>query len=318
MNLVRGERMSAARCYLGPAVRRRENLRIRANTLVRRILLRGRRVVGVEVETHGRVSQVGARRVVLCAGATATPGVLVRSGIGPRATVERIGVTCVADVPAVGARLLDHPGTAIFLLPRGRVQDNRHPLIQTVLRYAEPAGGRNDMQLQPGSCVPSQVGVTLPLLSIMGHVGKPRGRGRIEFTSASPRALPRIDSRLLVDAADLDRAVDAMTLAAEIALTPAMRELARLFWPPARVVAKKEALRRWIPRVCDSGYHPCGTVPMGAGDDPNAATDGRGRVRGVEGLFVADASSMPTIPAANTNLTVLMIGERVGAWLAGS
>ena len=319
MNLVRGERMSAARCYLGPAVRRRENLRIRANTLVRRVLLRGRRVVGVEVETEGRVSELGARRVVLCAGATATPGVLVRSGIGPRAAVERIGVKCVADVPAVGASLLDHPGYAIFLLPRGGVQDNLHPLIQTVLRYAEPAGGgRNDMQLQPGSCVPSQVGVTLPLVSIMGHVGKPSGRGRIAFQSASAHAPPRIDSRLLVDDADLDRAVDAMMLAAEIARAPAMRELARFFWPPARVVARKEAMRRWILRVCDSGYHPCGTVPMGADDDPDAATDGRGRVRGVEGLFVADASSMPTIPAANTNLTTLMIGERIGAWLRES
>ena len=67
--------------------------------------------------------------------------------------------------------------------------------------------------------------------------------------------------------------------------------------------------------ACDSGYHPCGTVPMGREGDPDAATDARGRVRGVEGLLVADASLMPTIPTANTNLSTLMIGERFGEWL---
>jgi choline dehydrogenase len=141
MNMVRGERMSAARCYLGPAVRRRENLAIRPHTLVRRVLVRDRRVVGVEVETHGRVATIGARRVVLCAGAIATPCVLLRSGVGPRAAVERIGVDCVADVPAVGARLLDHPGMAIFLRPRAGVQSLAHPLMQTVLRYGWSGSG---------------------------------------------------------------------------------------------------------------------------------------------------------------------------------
>ena len=88
----------------------------------------------------------------------------------------------------------------------------------------------------------------------------------------------------------------------------------RVVWPPPKVLGS-ERFSRWIWAFCASGYHPCGTVPMGAEDDPEAATDGRGRVRGVEGLIVADASLMPTVPTANTHLPTLMIGERFGEWL---
>jgi choline dehydrogenase len=96
-----------------------------------------------------------------------------------------------------------------------------------------------------------------------------------------------------------------------------MRDLATFFWPPARVVTKRARMQAWIGRICDSSYHPCGTVPMGADDasDEQAATDGRGRVRGVDGLWVADASLMPSIPSAHTNLTTLMMGERFGEWM---
>jgi choline dehydrogenase len=263
------------------------------------------------------VEVIESRRVVLCAGATATPGILLRSGIGARRDVERVGAELVMELPAVGARLLDHPGVAIFFRPKRSLRQNlRDPLIQTVLRYTSPDSKTpNDMIMQPGSVVPLPF-MSLPLVSIMCSVGKPRGYGSIEFLSADPRAKPRIESRLLVDDQDRKRAVDAMRLAADLAQTPPMRGEASFFWPPRRVVLGDEAMKTWIGAIVDSGYHPCGTVPMGADDarDTDAATDGRGRVRGVEGLFVADASLMPTIPTANTNLTTIMIGERFGEW----
>jgi choline dehydrogenase len=315
MNKVNGVRMSAAR-YLSQDVRRRAGLRIAARTLVRRVRLRDRRVVGVEAERDGRVFNIACDRVVLSAGAIATPGILLRSGIGPRDVVERLGVDLVADVPAVGARLLDHPGFAIFLRPT-RVAEQRldHPLIQTVLRYsAASSTRRNDMILQPGSILPL-ARITLPLVSLMSNVPKPRGHGRLVFESASVHATPRIESRLLFDEHDRARAVESMQLAVECAMSPPMRGLATFFWPPASIVTKRDKLARWLSILCDSGYHPCGTVPMGADADGGAACDGRGRVRGVEGLVVADASLMPTIPTANTNLPTLMIGERFGAWL---
>jgi choline dehydrogenase len=316
MNLVDGVRMSAARCYLGPAVRRRENLRIRPHTLVRRVLLRGRRVVGVEAETHGRVHVIEAGRVVLCAGATATPGILLRSGIGPRRKVERLGVDVVVDLPSVGARLLDHPGCAIFLRPREPHRVPGKAFIQTVLRYTSRSGPRNDMFMQAGSEVPTPYG-SLPLVSIMASVGKSYGVGSIDFPSASPRSRPHIESRLFVEERDHTRAVEAMQLAVDFARSPAMRDMASFFWPPRSSVERAGGLKEWVGRICDSSYHPCGTVPMGdeaAGDD-EVATDGRGRVRHVEGLVVGDASLMPTIPSSHTNLTVLMMGEKFGEWL---
>jgi len=315
MNKVDGERMSVAR-YLSPAVRARKNFRLLPQTLVRRILFRDRKVTGIEVERDGAVSTIESPRVVVCAGATATPGILLRSGVGPRASVERIGVDLVADVPAVGARLLDHPGTAIFFRPKRGFQALSDPLIQTALRYtSKRSAQKNDMILQPGSVVPLRR-MVLPLVSIMCSVGKPRSSGTIEFTSADPRARPVIDSNLLTHPEDRARAVEAMRLASDLAASPPMRDLlAGSFWPPRWVVASDRRLERWIGRICDSGYHPSGTVPMGPDGSPDAATDGRGRVRGVEGLVVADASLMPTIPSANTNLTVIMMGERFGAWM---
>ena len=174
------------------------------------------------------------------------------------------------------------------------------------------------MILQAGSVLPLPFG-TVPLVSLMCSVGKSRGQGTLEYLSADPRARPRIESRLLMDDVDRARTVEAIKLAVELAQSPPMRELATFFWPPASVVTRKERLERWLGRVCDSSYHPCGTVPMGAdgASDADAATDGRGRVRGVEGLSVADASLMPTIPSAHTNLTTIMMGERFGAWMKG-
>lgn len=315
MNKITGERMSAARCWLGPEVRRRPNLRIRPRTLVRRVLFENRRVTGVEVERDGRVEVLRSARVVLAAGAIMTPGILLRSGIGPRAAVERIGVTPVADVPAVGARLLDHPGAAIILAARHYQPHLGVPLLQTMLRYTS-AGSElpSDLQLQPGTYIAFPT-VTLPGMSLMCSVGKPRGSGTITYTSADPHEKPRIDGRHLVDAGDKERAVEAMTLAYELTRTKAMRTLVHYFWPGEATLRDRAKLREWIWQSCGSGYHPCGTVPMGAEGDAGAAVDQYGRVRGVTGLHVADASIMPTVPSANINLPTLMIGERFGEWL---
>jgi choline dehydrogenase len=241
---------------------------------------------------------------------------LLRSGIGPRAEVQRLGCELVADVPAVGRKLLDHPGTAIFLRPRFGSGTSRHdPLIQTVLRYAaEGSNHPSDMLLQPGSKV-NLARVDLPLVSLMCAVGKPRQHGVLRFTSASPHVKPTIESLLLEDAHDRSLAVDAMLLAYRLAQTKPLRELAAHFWPSQRVLRDRARTDAWIRSSCDSGYHPSGTVPMGSERDLDAATDAHGRVRGVEGLLVADASLMPTIPSSNIHLAVLMIGERMGCLL---
>src|SRR6185312_16310023 len=111
----------------------------------------------------------------------ATPCILLRSGIGPRTEIERIGVELVRHLPAVGAKLLDHPGCAIFLRPKRGVLDFAHPMVQTVLRYtSEGSDCPNDIQLQPGSFVPLPP-FEVPLLSLAICVGKPRGHGTLRL-----------------------------------------------------------------------------------------------------------------------------------------
>ena len=314
MNKVDGERMSAARCFLTPAVRARPGLRILPGTLVRRVLFEGRRATGLEVETDGRVYEIGANRVVLSGGAIATPGILLRSGVGPEAEIARLGVALVADVPGVGKKLLDHMGAGLFFRPHPGVSSVEHPIIQTVLRYTSKGSDcPNDMQLQPGSFLPTPWGSTT-IVVITCCVGKPRSVGRLRFPDARAQSRPKIDSNFFLDAADRACAVEAMQLARRLVLDGGMGELAKPLWPSREVVEDASRLSAFLWRMCDSGYHPCGTVPMGADRDPDAACDGRGQVRGTQSLWVADASLMPTVPSANTNLASLMIGERFGAW----
>jgi len=316
MNKIDGQRISAARAYLGGAVRARPNLTIRPDTLVRRVLVRDRRVQGLEIERHGRVSELLGDRVVLSAGAIATPGILLRSGIGPRAEVERIGVEVVSDVPGIGARLLDHPGVAIFFLPRrtGMAKVD-HPLIQTVCRYGSTGGlGPNDMQVQAGSFVPLPH-VPMAGVTIAAVVGKSKAEGTLRFPSARARDRPLIRSNLLGH--DHDRAAmrEALRWIGRLSRTKAITALARPLYPRRQPFDGNDDLVGPLEQVTGSGYHPCGTVPMGRDADPLAATDQHGRVRGVHGLIVADASLMPTITSSNTNLPSLMIGERFGVFL---
>lgn len=314
MNKIDGRRVSAAEGYLTPEVRRRHNLSIRDRAVVRRVLFENRRAVGVELETGGNIERVRASRIVLCAGAIATPGILIRSGIGPEPDVLRLGVSKVVDAPGVGTRLLDHPGSAIILAAKPGISEVGHPLLQTLLRFSSPGGDYpDDMQVQPGSIVPLPW-LTVPAVSMMCCVGKPRGHGRVLFQSVDPLTRPLIESNLLADPDDLEKAVLAIELAWRLTRTGPMKELAWPFWPSPSVFARRATIREWILRGSGSGYHPSGTAPMGPDSDPLAVADEHGRVRGVSGLWVADASIMPTIPSSNINVPTLMIGERFGEW----
>jgi choline dehydrogenase len=308
MNKVGGERQSVLRCYLTSAVRKRDNLTIAPDIHVRRILFEGKRATGLEIERDGRVETIRGKRFMISAGAINTPGILMRSGIGPRERIERIGVELVRDLPAVGARVLDHHGAAIFFLPGLGVVDLDDPLIQTLYRYTSDGSPYpNDMQIQAGSLLPFPW-VTVPLTSLMCQVGKPVGHGEIHWESADPHERPRIASHVLERKEDRDRAIAALRRGYEIAQSAPMRSLARMVWP-RKTTLFSDRMHDAIRNACDSGYHPCGTVPM------HQAVDSRGRVLGVEGLYVADASIMPTVPSANTNLTCIMMGERFGAWM---
>jgi choline dehydrogenase len=312
-NAVDGVRQDAARSWLTREVRARGNLTIAPHTHVHRIALLRGRVTGVELEHHGVVRTVAAKRVVLSAGALASPGVLLRSGLGPKGELSRLGVTCVRDVPAMGARLLDHPGTAIFAWPtREGLSDTRASLLQIALRLrSKHSRFDGDLQLQAGSYwfFPIGAGLSVPGVGVMAQIGKPVGHGTIRYRDAHPHTLPTIESRLFSESADRAVALEALELGRALMDTPPLRGLSRPVWPRSSTLRDRAALEAMLPSLCDSGYHPSGTIPMGE------ATDDFGRLADVEGLHVADASLFPTIPTANIHLAVLMIAERLGAWL---
>ncbi len=316
MNKLGGRRVSAAEAYLTTEVRARPNLRILADTLVRRVVFQNKRAVALEALTKNGVERIEASSIVLCAGAINTPGVLLRSGIGPDRDVRRLQCEPVVDASAVGRRLLDHPGTGIFVWARRGVRvDRSAPIIQTALRYSSglcdhPA----DVLLQPVSF--TMILRRLPLFGLVMQVGKPRGTGVLRFTDADPRSRPLIESRFFEDAQDRRIALDALRRCHALLETRALSKMGRAVLPSPVILRNGALLDRALRVLCDSGYHPSGTVPMGKRPSANAAVDPHGKVFGVEGLYVVDASVMPTIPSSNIHLPTLMIAERMAEWLA--
>ncbi|MDP3766704.1 MAG: GMC family oxidoreductase N-terminal domain-containing protein, partial [Dehalococcoidia bacterium] len=173
-------RVSTSLAYLAPA-RTRDNLTIRPHTLVRRAVCSDGRVHGLEVETDGNVEMIEGARVLLAAGSIQSPAILIRSGIGPRDALERLGLPVVREAPGVGARLYDHPGSMVVLAPKPGVADFNQPMIQTALRYTAARSDEfNDMQLEPLTYI-QRFDEGPPLMGIAAVVEKPHGHGRLFF-----------------------------------------------------------------------------------------------------------------------------------------
>jgi choline dehydrogenase len=217
---------------------------------------------------------------------------------------------------AVGARLLDHPGAMVILVPKDGVSNYEQPMIQTTLRYtASGSGDVNDMQLEPLSYVQRLDGGPV-LTGLAAVVEKTRGHGRLCFRSADPAAQPAIESDFLNHEWDLERLMEGIELAWKVAHTKEIEDVTKtVVRPHPDTIANRDKLRSSLPKATGSGYHPSGTAKMGPADDEDAVVDQHGRVHGVEGLLVADASIFPTIMRANTNIPTIMIGERFGEWL---
>ncbi len=316
MNKLGRLRVSAAVGYLAPA-RIRPNLDIIADTMVLRLLMDKRKCTGVEVrDLDGHVHQINAKLVVLAAGSLMSPGILMRSGLGPRREVEGIGVESIVDLMGVGENLSDHPATAVLCeLKDGVAVDFDGPIIQTILRYtAEGSEKRNDLQIEQISFAGRPDGP--PQFVIAPVLEYQYGRGKLTTLSADPSAAPRVENKFCEDERDLNRLVDCLidTLAF-VEAEPLKGMISSLVFPdPSRGIERQD-LETLCRRFAGSGYHPCGTLKMGPQEDETAVVDSRGRCHGVEQLVIADASIMPSVPRANTNLTCLMIGEKIGEWL---
>jgi choline dehydrogenase len=308
-------RLSAAIAYLAPA-RSRSNLRIRGDATVRRVVVEDGRAVGVEALTSSRTWEtITAREVVLACGAVHTPATLVRSGIGPRKVLDRLGVAVVQVSEGVGQNLMDHPAIGPTLVPKEGIAHWDQPVIQTTLRYtATGSDDFNDMQLEPLSFMHIPGGRLL--MGLAACVFKSYSRGRLEFESADPGAKPRLVMEYLSDERDYDKLLDGLERAMHIVHTHEIEDVAEVVRRPTpEELGDREVLERWIRRYSSTGAHPSCTARMGADDDPLAVCDQRGNVRGVPGLRIADASLMPVVPSANTNIPTIMIGERIAEWV---
>lgn len=341
VNQQRGRRFSAARAYLHP-VRRRRNLAVRTRSVCRRLLFKNGRCAGVEYRRGGRLHRAEAgREVILCAGAIASPRLLMLSGIGPAKQLRGAGIEVVRDLRGVGANLQEHPegmvgidvnvstynteinswkivlhGLNWLLFGRGPAT-SPYPHAMAFIRSA-PSEPRPDIQVQlgPYAFSFSEEGVIpygRPAISAAINVSHPRSRGNVRLRSADPDAPPVISHALLADDDDMDRLIGGCRQVREILNGPAFAPYRIGERLPGPDVQSNDEWRDYLRRTAFLGYHPVGTCKMGA--DALAVTRPDLTVRGVDGLRVADASVMPSLTSGNTNATAMMIGERAADFI---
>ncbi len=337
----RGARWSTADAYLRPALKR-PNLTLLTEATATKVLFDGRRAVGVEFDKGGARQSVRARReVVLCGGAINTPQLLMLSGIGDRDQLDEHGIDVVAPSSGVGANLLDHLIVPLgFDVPSDTLHAAEKPL--ELLNYLVRRRGMLTSNVgEAYGFVKSRADLELPDLELIfapapyfeeglgdpypGHavvmgpiLVKPHSSGTIRLRSADPNDKPIIDPRYLTDPAGADRAalMAGLRMCATIAASPALRGIiGSIARPLNATVLDDETLERALNSLSHTLYHPVGTCRMGS--DDASVVDPHLRVRGVDGVRVADASVMPTIIRGHTHAPSVLIGEKA-ADLIGS
>jgi choline dehydrogenase len=332
----RGRRSSTAVSYLKP-IRNRDNLRIVTGALATKIVFEGRRAAGIDYQHNGEISSAVARReIVLSGGAINSPQLLQLSGVGPAALLKSLGIEVVADVPGIGNSLQDHyQARNVYECTRPlTVNDEvRSPLrkVAAALRWAlfrtgplaigaghvglfartRPELETPDVQFHfirfsadgPGGKLHDFSGFTVSVCQL-----RPESRGSIHIRSANPQEPPAIQPNYLDTQGDRDTMVAGMRLARKIIEIPDMKAYVRREVLPGPNVNSDQEMLEYIRDYGSTIFHPTSTCRMG--QDDMAVVDERLRVRGLEGLRVADASVMPTVVSGNTNATCIMIGEK--------
>ncbi len=311
-NVVANIRQSAALTYLA-AARGRPNFTIRSGVLVDRVMFDGQRAVSVRLGGSGEIMQ--ADHIILAAGAFGSPAILMRSGLGPADHLESLGINVLHDLRGVGQNLSDHPLLALqFAAPAGS-ENVPGPQAMLTLRSSDGSAGA-DLQIFPWTISSAEPGAS-PIFEIFVALMKPLSRGSLHLSSSDPAAAPVIDLGFFTDPGDMPRIVQAVRAARRLAKTTPLSDVAlQELFPGPQVTDASAGLETAIRAKVGTYFHPVGTCRMGPASDAGSVVNPRGSVHGVEGLSVIDASIMPTIPAANTNLPTLMLAERCSTWLA--
>jgi choline dehydrogenase len=321
LNVKNGRRHSAARAFLAP-VAGAGNLSVRTGRVATRLLFDGDRCSGVELASAGGIERVRARHeVVLAAGAIDTPKLLLLSGIGPAAALRNLGLEVRLDLPGVGKNLHDHvyaPFTYTASKP-----------VPPVIPGLQVAHAQFFWRSRPGLTGPDiqALIVHLPVLG-SGHQGtgdgfspvpmlvRPASRGELTLASTDPGDAPLIDPAYLACRADVEALVDALELCREIAVQDALAEWRLDEVRPGPELRTRAELAQFVRSTATTNYHHVGTCKLGT--DELAVVDPELRVYGIDGLRIADASVMPSVPSANTHGPTVMIGERASDLVAAA
>ena len=316
-NNIDGVRWSMALAYIDLA-RHRLNLTVRPNVQVNRIVLdngvNGNRAVGVEVDSGDETFVVEGGEIILCAGAVASPQLLMLSGLGPAGQLQPLGIPVAVDLPGVGRNMRDHPNVTVRFQVRDDVPEDPIAMRALRLRYtATNSATPNDMILSPAS-LNTVVRDNNPAHTVNCGLYLAAGKGELWLTSADPKASPSMDYHYLEDPWDLERLREAVHLCLRLLRGPEYAPyIEEVLAPTPADLETDEALNGWLKRNVSTSYHISGTCKMGPADDPMAVVDQQLRVRGVSNLRIADASIMPDVVRANTNVTTMMIAERLAA-----
>jgi choline dehydrogenase len=338
----RGRRSSTARGYLDQA-RQRPNLTIVTHALTDRILFSGKRAVGVAWEHRGQAHMANAaREVLLCSGAIASPQILQRSGVGPAQLLRGLDIAVVHDMPGVGANLQDH-------LEVYQQYECLQPvsLVGALKWWNQPAIGAEWMfmgsgigasnQFEAGGFIRSSDAFAWPNIqyhflpvainyngsnpikvhSFQAHMGSMRSpsRGRVQLLSKDPHQHPSILFNYMSSEQDWAEFRAGIRITREIMRQPALSAYAGREITPGELAQSDAELDDFVRQHAETAFHPCGTNAMGVGD--MAVVDDAGRVHGMGGLRVVDASIMPEIVTGNLNAPTIMIAEKIADLIRG-
>jgi choline dehydrogenase len=304
-NIKDGRRQSTRVAYLDGA-RSRPNLTICADAAALRLEVSGHRVEGVVYQHDGQTVTAAADEVVLTAGALRSPQLLMLSGLGRPDDLQRLGIAVVQALDGVGANHQDH--AVVYMTYEGRESfqpDWVVPRFRLVYQ-SEASQGVPDfhIMMRPPTLLPGLA----PMMPVSMHLLEQRNRGRVCLRSPSPFELPVLEANLLEDPGDVAAVTSAMRFVHDLTQHPSMAD----YYGPLIQPAQSDDWARFAQTTLNSYHHSAGTCAIGSVVDPQL------RVYGVDNLRVADASAMPKVVHANTNLTCILIGERVADLLAAS
>ncbi|HEY1266503.1 MAG TPA: GMC family oxidoreductase N-terminal domain-containing protein [Candidatus Binatia bacterium] len=302
-NIKNGKRQSMTVAYLNPA-RNRRSLKIIGDAPVVSLKLSGKKAEGVVYRKAGKTETALADKILLTAGVYHSPHILALSGIGPAAELKRLGIPVVHDLPGVGENYQDHAVVYMtFESLQAFQEDWVVPRFRLVVKSKESAGcGNFHVVMRP----PTVVEGIKRMLPVSAALLEQTNRGRLIF-SADAAELPAVEARMLEHPADIESMLWAMNFMERLVHTGPAKE----YYGPLLQPAPGADWAAFARSTYDSYHHGVGTCMMGPSSNTMAVVDERLRVHGVANLWVGDASIMPTVSHANTNLTSIMIGERL-------